>query len=68
MESTRLAGHTLPNEGRILNYSISFNSPQEGSLAFSCGVESPDMPSANARKKWHREHKAAVRAAEEEAR
>jgi hypothetical protein len=62
VRSNRLAGHTLPNEGRVFGYQLGC---MVGSARCSCGEESPSLPSANARKKWHREHKDKIRAAEE---
>jgi hypothetical protein len=62
MRSNRLAGHELPNEGRIFPTG-SFYSVPKGSTRCSCGEESPVLSSVNARKRWHREHKDAVRAA-----
>lgn len=61
MRANRLAGHTLPNEGAIYDgvYIVS-----RGSTRCSCGVESPPLPSDNARRKWHRDHKDTIRAQE----
>lgn len=54
MQVSRLAGHTLPNEGRLPW------STAEGPAVCSCGATSEPLASANARQKWHRGHKAAV--------
>ncbi|TDC34204.1 hypothetical protein E1211_17810 [Micromonospora sp. 15K316] len=61
MKSNRLAGHTLPNEGRLYDRGIYL--VREGAIRCSCGDVSPFLPNATARRRWHREHKAAVRAA-----
>lgn len=60
MRANRLAGHILPNEGRIFGNGIGYPKA-EGRAECSCGATSEVLPSANARKKWHRGHKAAVR-------
>ncbi len=54
MNVTRMAGHTLPNEGRIY-----VNSYRQliGPAVCSCGDQSEDLPSDSARRKWHRDHK-----------
>lgn len=59
MRSNRLAGHELPNEGRI--YWNGIYIVREGQTRCSCGVESPTLPSANARRRWHANHKDEVR-------
>jgi len=58
----RLAGHELRNEGRVYGgYSAGYiNGP--GRATCSCGFRSEELPSTNARKQWHRDHKARVRA------
>lgn len=48
---SRLAGHTLPNEGRLIR------GVWTGSTVCSCGAVSEILNSDNARKAWHREHK-----------
>jgi len=56
--STRLAGHTLPDEGRIYRdgYRIS-----NGPAVCSCGVESPSFCSDQGRRNWHRDvHKVGI--------
>lgn len=61
MKSNRLAGHELPYEGRAFspqrNYWVAV-----GPARCSCGEESPELPSDNARRRWHREHKDKIRA------
>lgn len=57
--STRLAGHTLPNEGRVYDpygYRLS-----EAAARCSCGEESPVLPNDAQRRKWHANHKQALR-------
>lgn len=49
---SRLAGHTLPNEGRVHGDDAPF-----GRARCSCGEASEVLNSDNARKAWHREHK-----------
>lgn len=61
MGSNRLAGHELSNEGRI--YGDGIYIVREGKTRCSCGVESPVLPSANARRRWHANHKDEVRGA-----
>lgn len=57
MQVNRLSGHILPNEGRI-----NAGRTAEGHAVCSCGATSPEsLPSANARKAWHRDHKALIR-------
>jgi hypothetical protein len=59
MKSTRLAGHTLPDEGRIRDsdgYWIA-----TGPAVCSCGETSDELPSDNARRRWHRNHKQTVK-------
>ncbi len=68
MESTRLAGHSLPNEGRIKDPS-GYGWLVVGPATCSCGAQSEPLTTDNARKRWHRDvHKAAVRAAQETSR
>jgi hypothetical protein len=60
--SNRLAGHTLPCEGRVqLGGHIIGDGSGEGRACCSCGRESPLLPSTRARKQWHRDHKNDVR-------
>jgi hypothetical protein len=67
--STRLSGHGLWSEGwpveatpghgqgwRPLNHRSG-----PGRALCECGEMSPELPSANARKRWHGEHKEQVR-------
>lgn len=56
MQTTRLAGHILPHEGRL-----SAGRQAEGVGVCSCGATSEVLPSANARKRWHAEHKDLIR-------
>lgn len=64
MRSNRLAGHTLPGEGRIFGNGV--GNPQCcGPAVCSCGERSEVLHGANARKRWHREHKEKVRAIKE---
>ena len=56
----RLAGHELPYEGNISNGGGSWRAGP-GVSRCRCGEESPVLPNATARKRWHREHKNAVR-------
>lgn len=58
--NTRLAGHELRNEGRVYD---GIHLVREGASRCSCGEWSPLLPSSAARKRWHREHKDAIRAA-----
>lgn len=55
MTVTRLAGHTLPNEGRIYENSYRITT---GPAVCSCGEQSEPLASDNARRVWHRDHKA----------
>jgi hypothetical protein len=57
MRANRLAGHILPNEGRL-----NAGRTAEGRAQCSCGATSEVLPSASARRRWHREeHKERVR-------
>lgn len=54
--NTRVEGHSLRYEGRYWN-GLAYAS---GGMAYgmcSCGKRSELLPSAAARKRWHREHK-----------
>jgi hypothetical protein len=62
MQPNRLVGHELRWEGRLDNYVYARNRNGEGSTRCTCGALSPVLPSTAARKRWHREHKDAVRA------
>lgn len=55
MNSTRRVGHILPDEGRI--YDGTYRT-KEGPAKCSCGEQSEPLSSDNARRNWHREHKA----------
>lgn len=62
--STRLAGHTLPNEGDVRDahgYKL-----RAASTQCSCGEQSPILSNTAQRRKWHAEHKAAILAAQTE--
>lgn len=59
--STKLAGHTLPREGRISN-GIQYVSAIEAKAVCSCGEESSELyHNAEQRKRWHRRHKEDIR-------
>lgn len=60
--SNRLAGHTLPHEGR-LGPTSEWGSNCAGATACSCGEKSPFLESTRARRDWHRTHKDQVREA-----
>lgn len=71
-ENTRLAGHELAHEGaphddrgaRLYRNQI-VSTPRGGKpgrAKCSCGDVSHVLPSTTARRAWHREHKATVRA------
>lgn len=57
-------GHTLPLEGRVMNWRGPGSGPGRGRC--SCGATSEEeLPTTAARQRWHREHKLAVLAAQE---
>lgn len=56
--TTRVAGHTLRNEGQA--YDAAGWRTRIGVGRCSCGEESPVLDSNAARKRWHREHKAQI--------
>lgn len=56
---TLLKGHTLLFEGEAIGQSWHKNGPGSGKC--SCGEMSPELPTRAARKRWHREHKEAIR-------
>lgn len=56
--STRLAGHGLPNEGRIDNHGTS---NRRGRGRCECGATSPELRNTAQRKLWHGDHKASIR-------
>lgn len=70
--NTRLSGHELQYEGapyrlegrRAVRIDSSYYATRagEGRGLCSCGAYSKVLPSAAARKRWHAEHKDAVRA------
>lgn len=59
--NTRLAGHELPNEGRLYAGGGWYQAGVEGSATCSCGAKSKKLPNASQRKKWHRAHKDDIR-------
>lgn len=61
----RLDGHGLRNEGRYWS-GLSYRSDGMAPGICECGTESALLPSANARKRWHRDHKDELRRAAEE--
>lgn len=61
MKANRLAGHELPNEGRVRVAGRYGNGP--GRARCACGEKSPALPNTAQRKQWHRDHKDSVRAA-----
>lgn len=58
---TLVPGHTLIFEGDALGRSRGLSGPGEGGC--SCGARSPRLETRAARKRWHKEHKDAIRAA-----
>lgn len=60
--STRLAGHGLPHEGRVWDGLTRQFGNYAGETHCSCGLVSPFLPTTAARKRWHGEHKDAIRA------
>lgn len=58
MTSTRLAGHGLRYEGRVVAKSGAWLVNGSGPAKCECGEYSPVLQSTAARKRWHREHKA----------
>lgn len=62
MKANRLVGHGLRMEGRVqLAGRLIGDGNGEGRGSCTCGVDSPLLPSTAARKRWHREHKDAIR-------
>jgi hypothetical protein len=59
-KTNRLPGHELPFEGAAQYPGVANG---EGFTTCSCGEKSPVLQNRAARKRWHREHKEAVRAA-----
>lgn len=76
MRNTRLLGHGLLREGRAfeavtpdpwrpvpyMGRAFRYTGEAEGRAVCSCGDCSEVLPSTAARKRWHEEHKAEVRA------
>jgi len=60
MKPNRLVGHGLRDEGRVKDPAGRLWNC-EGSTRCECGERSPVLPTTAARKRWHREHKDAVR-------
>lgn len=60
MKPNRLAGHTLPNEGRVRD-AAGWLGNGPGRARCSCGERSPNLSSTAARKLWHRDHKDDIR-------
>ena len=65
---SRLSGHTLRHEGAAFEPVLNASGLPDrragdrvGSGLCSCGEMSESLPSAAARKRWHREHKDRVR-------
>lgn len=54
----RVPGHGLRNEGKAVDAAGWFVKVGKGRC--ECGAQSPELTSDNARKRWHREHKAEV--------
>jgi hypothetical protein len=62
MRDNRLAGHSLPCEGRVqLGGHIIGDGSGEGRAVCECGTESELLPSTRARQQWHRAHKNDIR-------
>lgn len=61
MKADRLPGHGLVAEGRVWIPGQPVRGGA-GRAVCGCGVESPELPNTSARKRWHREHKDAIRA------
>lgn len=59
----RVPAHELPEGGRLWLHGSSI---RDGAVACTCGEWSPDLPSRTARQRWHRQHKAAVTALEQD--
>jgi hypothetical protein len=56
VKANRLAGHTMPQEGRV--YDRIGRRVQDGPARCSCGATSEQVfTSVNARLRWHRDHK-----------
>jgi hypothetical protein len=62
MTNTRLAGHTLDSEGAAFDgRGRRVRDSRLGYGVCSCGDMSELLTSNNARKRWHRDHKAEIR-------
>ena len=76
MTSVRLPGHGLWSEGWPVDATPGHwpgwrqrqHRSGRGRGLCECGEMSPELDSAAARKRWHRDHKAAVRARQQEER
>ena len=55
----RVNGHGLRHEGRYWNGWTYVSGGMAPGIC-ECGAKSPELPTAVARKRWHREHKEAV--------
>ena len=65
MKNTRLKGHVLLREGDPFDHRKRMiralhNTPTPGRAMCECGAMSKVLPSGGARKRWHKEHKAAM--------
>lgn len=60
MTTTRIAGHGLRHEGRHWT-AAGYVSGGMAPGVCECGEKSAPLPSAAARKRWHRDHKAEIR-------
>ena len=56
----QLAGHGLQHEGRV-PHTWDYGSG-EGVAECACGAQSESLPTTAARKRWHEQHKDAIRA------
>jgi len=67
-QDTRLSGHTLYAEGKPCvpdaKYAYNLVDGPVGRGLCSCGEQSPELGSNSARRRWHRDHKEAVRRAQ----
>jgi hypothetical protein len=57
----RLAGHGLRHEGRHWVPGVGYTAAGTAPGICECGAESEPLPTAAARKRWHRDHKAEER-------
>lgn len=62
--SERVSGHTLRYEGAPIEKGGAWTTGGSGRAGCSCGAKSPVLDSGGKRKRWHREHKAEVLAAQ----